>query len=298
VELVDTSLHLTPLDHSLIAEVDRRIHLRVSDVEHPDLRGIIRGATEGGKRIRPLMTCLACEAAGGKAADAMDAGVAVDLLHVSSLIHDDIMDQSLLRRGKPTVYAVHGIALAILAGDALTALAYKSMELLISERKLAMLSLLTRTFLDLCEGQASDVRFDGRSPADVSGHRKMVEQKTARLLEASAAIGGMVATGDDRIVRALAGFGLHVGMAYQAQDDLLDCAGDEAETGKSLGVDVQNGRGTYLTLAYPAADPAVQISGVVRAHTADALASLAQLPPSGARETLRELALSLVTRRK
>jgi geranylgeranyl pyrophosphate synthase len=188
--------------------------------------------------------------------------------------------------------------MAILAGDVLTALAYKVMESLSSDRKLEMLSLLTRTFLDLCEGQASDVRFPHRVPTDVTGHRKMVEQKTARLLGAAAAIGGMIATGDDRIVRALAGFGLHIGMAYQAQDDLLDRTGDESEAGKSLRLDAQNGRATYLTLAYPAADPSEQISEVVRSYTADALASLDQLPPSGARESLRELALALLTRRR
>jgi geranylgeranyl pyrophosphate synthase len=281
---------------TFLEEVDRRLEEVLGAIYHPRFRGIARESAEGGKRIRPLLTSLSCEAAGGEARQALDAAVAVELLHVASLVHDDIMDHASTRRGRPTVVSAHGVPAAILSGDLLLAAAFRLIHHSHIGRNGEAGRILSSAFFDLCEGQACDLLPLAGAGTERDLHRSMVEQKTARLLGAASALGGICAGAKERHVQALGLFGLHLGMAYQAQDDLLDVAGDEAAAGKTLRIDGENGRTTYLSVAYGRPDPSEEVREEIAFHTETARRALDVLPPSAARETLRALAKSLMNR--
>jgi geranylgeranyl pyrophosphate synthase len=283
-------------EHRLREDVDRTISDALGLVETHTLREILQSSTSGGKRIRPLLTVLACVAAGGRGDDALPAAAALELLHASSLVHDDIMDSASLRRGMPAVHTKYGIPMAILAGDALIALAYRMLTTTKSDSTGEILSIFSTSFLDLCEGQCADISFPVGSLGDSSQHALMVERKTARLAEACLKIGALIGTTDRNIVDSLGAYGLHLGFAYQAMDDLLDAVGDESVTGKSTGRDAYNGRATYLTLAYPTLDRFYATRSVVAHHTKQALDSLEALPPSAATDRLAGLVQELRNR--
>jgi geranylgeranyl pyrophosphate synthase len=293
---VSTSLRHLVWEESLPADVDHVLQEAVARVEPVSLRNILAAAIQGGKRVRPVLTALACAAAGGDEHDAVEAGAAVELLHVSSLVHDDIMDKGETRRGKPTVVHQHGTSVAILAGDALVALSFRMIQSIHHPRKDEIQHVLTSAFLSLCEGQCADVCNSTGTRGEPCTHTWMVERKTARLIEACTRIGALLASAPQSHVHALGAFGLSLGLAYQATDDLLDAIGNEQETGKSAGLDLQNGRTTYLSLAYPDRDRVEEIRAVVAAHTRDACAALDLLPPSPARTRMADLAQSLLQR--
>jgi geranylgeranyl pyrophosphate synthase len=295
-------MNMTAQQHSVEngfpLEIDRVIMLSVAAIEPPPLREVLRQSTAGGKRLRPMLTALACAAAGGQEADTLEAGAALELLHASSLVHDDIMDQSELRRGMPTAYRQHGVPMAIVAGDALLALAFRMIQRVKSPRKGRIVETFTDCFLNLCEGQSADILPEASSLGDAESHRWMVERKTARLVEACTRIGAFLGTGDEHLVNALSRFGLSLGLAYQATDDLLDAIGNEQETGKSVGTDLLNGRRTFLTLAYPYTDRLAAIRTTVEAYTAEALQAMDLVPRSPARERLSQLARALLDRKQ
>jgi geranylgeranyl diphosphate synthase, type I len=284
-------------EHRLRRDVDRTIAAAIARLEAPNLRHIIAGSTAGGKRVRPLLAVLACMAAGGREAEALPAAAAVELLHASSLIHDDIMDNADTRRGGQAVHKKHGIPAAILAGDALIAIAFRVLQNTRSKSLPEILSIFSTSFLQLCEGQWADIECSEEMLNDPSQHRWMVERKTAKLLDACMRIGALIATDEQHVVDALGNYGLHLGLAYQAMDDLLDATGDESGTGKSVGLDQKNGRHTYLTLAYPATDVLANARAIVSHHTAEALSALEHLPETAARDRLAGLARRLLDRR-
>jgi geranylgeranyl pyrophosphate synthase len=280
----------------LKAAVDERLTAVLSTVESPKLRASLMATFEGGKRIRPICTLLSCAAAGGREIDALNAAVAVELLHSASLIHDDIMDRSELRRGKPTLHSHYGLPTAILAGDLLIALAFKALHGDPRNQKGRILEEFANTFVQLCEGQSEDIGFTDIDPIDPAAHREMVRKKTAELLASALAIGALVATENVNTVGCLRNFGLHLGLAYQAQDDLLDEHGNVELTGKPKGVDRRNGRLTYLTMAYPKVDTLTVVRSAVEEETEKALRALEMLPPTNARASLAALAGMLTER--
>ena len=290
-------LRTPALEESLPLLIDRMLQESVSQVEPASLREILTEAVAGGKRIRPVLTALACEAAGGDDKDAVIAGAALELLHVSSLVHDDIMDNAPTRRGRPTVVSTHGVGVAILAGDALVALSFRLIESLSSARKAEVQQTLTSAFLGLCEGQYADICSETAAAGDPYSHYWMVERKTARLLEACTRTGAVLAGAAPKTVQALGKFGLSLGLAYQAMDDLLDVIGTAEQTGKTVGLDARNGRRTYLSLAGSTMDRAQQIHAMVEGYTNEACAALDVVPFSPARSRLHELAHGLVHRR-
>jgi len=281
----------------LKVSVDERISAAVLTVESLPLRSAVAHAVAGGKRLRSLLAMLACAAAGGRELDAQDAGVAIELLHGASLIHDDIMDGSELRRGAVTLHVKHGFPAAILAGDTLIALAFNVLHRSPLRKNPRILAEFSTAFLRLCEGQSEDIAFPASLSVDPEAHREMVRKKTAELLAASLAMGAAAATEDENLVRVLRDYGIHLGLAYQAKDDLLDATGREDIAGKSLQLDRRNGRRTYLTMAYPQVETLAAVSSIVEEHTAAALLHLEALPPSESRECLRGIA-SMLTRRE
>jgi geranylgeranyl pyrophosphate synthase len=276
--------------------VDDRIDTILGRTDPPLLREAMAHAMAGGKRVRPRLAMLACAAAGGRALDALEAGVALELLHTSSLIHDDIMDESDVRRGRATVHVAYDISTAILAGDALIALAFRTLSGIPSPRRDRLTALFSNAFVHLCEGQGEDLAFARSGAVTSPEHQRMVEKKTARLLEAGAAMGAMLGTTDDRVIRAFGRFGLYVGLAYQAKDDLLDVTGSEETAGKTVGIDRRNGKKTFLTLVHPEVDTVDAVDSLVLEYTTVACAALEPLPHTPERNMLQAMARSLAQR--
>lgn len=203
----------------------------------------------GGKRIRPLLTVLCCEAAGGSRHHCLSAAVAVELLHNFTLVHDDIMDSSPIRRGRPTVHVRWNDGTAILSGDVMIGMAMRLLErsALHSPRPLDVMSAFSTGLIDVCDGQALDLALMHRDDVTVDDYFDMITKKTAKLLEASAAIGGHMAGTDTTTFDHLRTFAREIGIAFQVQDDLLDLIGSEA-FGKTPGGDIIEGKRTWLVL--------------------------------------------------
>ncbi|HVL87172.1 MAG TPA: polyprenyl synthetase family protein [Candidatus Thermoplasmatota archaeon] len=205
----------------------------------------------GGKRVRPTLCLLACEAVGGRVERALPVAVGIEFLHAFTLVHDDVMDNALVRRTKPTVGAIWGDAVAITAGDGLFALALKAM--LLSKDRGVPLPTVVRvagmavdTSLLLAQGQMMDLLFARSADVSIDEYMEMIRLKTGVLLEFSLRAGALVGGADDAQVEALARFGAPIGMAFQIRDDVLDVTADEANLGKPVGGDIREGKRTLL----------------------------------------------------
>jgi geranylgeranyl pyrophosphate synthase len=204
----------------------------------------------GGKRIRPLLCLLSSEAVGGSAADCFDAALALELLHTFTLVHDDIMDHDKLRRGQPTVHIQWDEPTAILAGDGLVTLAYQSLLETRHPDLVQVMRRFTEGLLILCEGQALDKAFEKEKEVSLEHYLDMIHKKTAKLLEVSCEMGGLLGNGSSEEVKALQLFARELGIAFQIQDDLLDLVSDETVFGKPRGSDLIEKKKTYLTIHF------------------------------------------------
>ncbi|GAB6281474.1 MAG: polyprenyl synthetase family protein [Ignavibacterium sp.] len=225
-----------------------------------------------GKRIRPLLVFLSNKIVGGNYSDVYNAAIAVELLHNFTLVHDDIMDNSDLRRGKLTVHKKYDTNTAILVGDSLLAMAYKFLlkdfgySSLWKKKKsnepeahpvgmdfhqpLAedIISSFTKGLLDVCEGQGYDKEFEIRNDVTLTEYLLMIKKKTAAMMEMACNVGASIGGGNKKEIKALSDFGLNIGMAFQINDDLLDIIGEEKEFGKNIGCDLLEGKKTFLFL--------------------------------------------------
>lgn len=200
-------------------------------------------ALPAGKRLRPLLCLMACQEVGGDPVQALPAAAALEILHNFSLVHDDIEDGDERRRHRPTVWALWGIPQAINAGDAMFALAFVALRRLSTrgvgpETVLAALQLFTETCVALTEGQHLDLAFEQRPCVSVDEYMRMIQGKTAALIGASVAIGGLVGGAAQGVDVSLRRFGQSIGLAFQIQDDILGVWGDPAITGKAAGADI------------------------------------------------------------
>ena len=201
----------------------------------------------GGKRLRPVMSLLACEAAGGRDEDAMPLALAIELVHNFSLVHDDIMDRDATRRGRATVHTKWDEPTAILAGDVLFARAFEVLARVpdaVAHHEASLM--LGAAIRKLCEGQAMDMLFERRDDVTPAEYVDMIRGKTAVLFEAACHGGALCA--DRRHVAELTRFGEAFGMAFQIADDLLDVTADSKTLGKPWGSDVRAGKRTLLVL--------------------------------------------------
>lgn len=206
-----------------------------------------------GKRLRPLLCLLCCEAAGGETRTALPAAAAVELVHSFSLVHDDIQDRSRVRRGRRAVWDVWGTSHGINVGDGLFVLARLALLRLAGhrvpvERQQAAVHALDHACLALCEGQFLDISFESRNEVSLPEYLRMIHLKTAALLAASAQLGAIVASDDSAVVDACYRFGEDLGMAFQIQDDVLGIWGDEQVTGKSAATDIRDRKKTLPIL--------------------------------------------------
>lgn len=233
---------------------------------------------DGGKRLRPLLALAACEAVGGRRAAALRAAVAVELIHAYSLVHDDLpcMDNDVLRRGKPTVHVRYGQAQAMLAGDAMQALAFEvltpadeaELPLALQARLCALLA-RAAGHAGMAGGQAIDLAHTG-SRIDPDTLRDMHRRKTGALLQASVLMGAACALPPAPAWQALADYGAAVGLAFQVVDDILDVTQPSATLGKTAGKDQHAAKPTYVSVLGLAAARAQ--ADALHAQALDALA--------------------------
>lgn len=202
----------------------------------------------GGKRIRPALTLMVCDFLTGDYKKALPAALAVEMFHNFSLMHDDIMDEAPLRRGKKSVHEKWDINTAILSGDAMLILAYRLFEGYEPEEFRALAKLFSETALQVCEGQQLDIDFETRDDVEVVEYLKMIEQKTAVLLGAAMEMGAIVAQASEAEKEVMYEFGKNLGIAFQLQDDYLDVFGDPETFGKQVGGDIIANKKTYLYL--------------------------------------------------
>jgi geranylgeranyl diphosphate synthase type II len=200
----------------------------------------------GGKRVRPVLCLMGNELFGAIEADAWQMAIAIELFHNFTLIHDDIMDRAPLRRGMPTVHEKYGSSTAILTGDVMMVVSYDYISRVSSPHIRRILHLYNQTAGQVCEGQQLDMEFEKRSDVRMEEYLQMIGLKTSVLLAASlqigAILGGAGLGNQDKIYQ----FGKNLGLAFQVQDDYLDCYGDAAKFGKKPGGDILAGKKTFL----------------------------------------------------
>lgn len=195
------------------------------------------------KRVRPVLTLMSCELFGGHAEDALEEALGIELFHNFTLMHDDIMDASSLRRGEPTVHVKWDVNTAILSGDAMLVKAYQQMG-----SDPGVLAIFNRHALGVCEGQQRDMDFERRGDVSLSDYKEMIRLKTAVLLSCALRIGACKAGASLEDQERIGAFGENLGLAFQLRDDLLDAFGNSAVTGKRQGGDLRNGKKTWLMI--------------------------------------------------
>ena len=235
-----------------------------------------------GKRVRPLVTLMACQAAGGEPNQALPAAAAVELLHNFSLIHDDIEDDSPTRRHRPTLWTWAGLPQALNAGDAMFTLARLALLGLSetgvpAERVLRAVHIFDQACLRLTEGQFLDIRFETLSQVLLDDYQAMIAGKTAALLAASAQLGAATATDDEALTAHFWRFGHALGLSFQIQDDILGIWGDEAMTGKSAASDILTRKKT-LPVLYALSQPGADADALRAIYADSAPLTPADLP--------------------
>ena len=284
----------------------------------------------GGKRIRPTLALIASALFGGNEKDVLPAALALEVFHNFTLLHDDVMDKAEVRRGRPTVHVKWDENTAILSGDQMLIEAYKLLSDVPADKLPQVLKWFNEMAIGICEGQQYDVDFEHQSQVTIDDYMMMIEKKTSVLLAYALKIGGYIAGASTAQLEALYQYGLHIGLAFQIQDDILDVYGDPKTFGKAIGGDICCNKKTLLLLTALETEDAeskaellqwISVTDrneekiaavtalynrlgvrkacetVMEAHTATALAQLDKLPQNSACEKLRELAEKLVTRK-
>ena len=202
----------------------------------------------GGKRIRPTLLLLASDLESSNHNNAMDAALAVEVFHNFTLLHDDIMDQSPLRRGQQTVHQKWDTNTAILSGDVMLINAYQYLEKYDGDLYKKLMLLFSKTAQEVCEGQQYDVDFENQNEVSITEYIEMIRLKTAVLLACSLKMGALIGACSDTIANTCYDFGINLGLAFQLQDDLLDALGNSKTFGKRIGGDIIANKKTYLHL--------------------------------------------------
>ena len=308
-------------------------NLNVDGEPHSLYEPISYSLAAGGKRVRPMLTVLACNVFSDNALSALPAAAALEVFHTFTLLHDDVMDNATVRRGKPSVFGKWGTNAALLSGDAMMIYSYKLLQQTPVEYLPAVLGCFNYTAMTVCEGQQVDMEFEHRTDVTMEEYMSMIDKKTAALLAGATMIGAIQGGADTLSRQYLFSFATSLGLAFQLQDDLLDAYGTEASLGKPIGGDIVEGKKSFLMLtALAKADPATrktlqsllenqtmepeekiaEVLGIynslgvreiaeveINAHFSKAMEALASLDAPAERvEPLRELALSLLGRNK
>ncbi|QXE33467.1 polyprenyl synthetase family protein [Streptomyces sp. GMY02] len=214
----------------------------------------LRGGGAVGKLVRPALALGCARAVGGRPEDAVDAAVAVELVHNFSLLHDDVIDRDGTRRHRPTVWREFGVPAAVLTGDALLSLAFRVLAEGPAGRDGAAVRVLAAAVTTLIEGEGADVSFETRDDVGAAECAAMAADKTGALMGAACALGALTAGGDPAGAERLAAFGRHLGTAFQAVDDLLGIFGDPGVLGKPVGADLAARKKSLPVVAALASD--------------------------------------------
>lgn len=202
----------------------------------------------GGKRLRPMLTLMACEAFGHPVEEALPIAVGIEMFHNFTLLHDDVMDNSATRRGRPSVMAKYGVNTAILSGDTMLSLATGLMLKAPASAVPAVMECFNSTAIEVYEGQQLDIDFENRKDVSLSEYLEMIRLKTSVLLGCAAKIGAIVASASEDDADMLYRYAECLGLAFQIQDDMLDVYGNP-DFGKPIGGDILNDKKTFLMLS-------------------------------------------------
>jgi geranylgeranyl pyrophosphate synthase len=232
--------------------VEQRIREQAGEKHHPDLRSALEHLlSAGGKRIRPTLGLLVGNMLGAPEEKLITLGASVELLHTATLVHDDLIDGALLRRGMPTLNARWSPAATVLTGDFLFARAAK---LAAETDYLPLMKLFSETLAIIVNGELTQM-FSARGVIERDNYYDRIYAKTASLFEMSALAAAMVATEDEAMRESMKTFGYEVGMAFQIVDDILDFTGDQSTVGKPIGSDLLNGLVTLPAIYFAEANP-------------------------------------------
>jgi len=202
----------------------------------------------GGKRIRPILTIAGCNVFSDKVDDALNPAIAVEVFHNFTLVHDDIMDNADIRRGKETIHKIWDNNIAILSGDAMNIIAYDYLSKTNPIYLASIMKVFNSFALGICEGQQYDMDFESRNDVSRDEYLKMIELKTSILLKGALEIGAIIGGASKPDVQNIGEFGRCLGIAFQLQDDLLDTYGSVETFGKSIGGDIVAEKKTILTI--------------------------------------------------
>jgi geranylgeranyl diphosphate synthase type I len=277
--------------------IDKVINRYFGDVHGDLFRASAHLLLAGGKRLRPAVVILAAEAVRkGSSDDLIPAALALELTHNFTLIHDDIMDGDVTRRGVPTVHTVWDEPTAILAGDVLYAKAFEFICLSEADdlAKVRATKMLARTCAEICEGQSMDMAFEKRNDVAEIEYLEMVSKKTGVLYGASAAIGGILAGANPIQADALYQFGVNSGVAFQIQDDLIDLLASTEKSGKDQASDIREGKQTLIAIL--AREKGIDLARYRRSLSAEEIEGLiAQLKDAGIIDAVRAKAVERAT---
>ena len=202
----------------------------------------------GGKRLRPCMAMISCEAVKGDIVKVIPLAISLELIHSFTLVHDDIMDNAITRRGKETIHKKWDVNTAILVGDELIGLSYRSLLKTRSHRIDDVVRAFTDGVIEVCEGQAFDKEFETDDNISMNDYFLMIKKKTAELIRISSVIGSIIADAGKEDIELISTYSQNLGFAFQIQDDLLDVIAVESEFGKKIGGDIHEKKKTYLYL--------------------------------------------------
>ena len=202
----------------------------------------------GGKRVRPQLAMIASQLFDGNDEDVLPAALALEIFHNFTLLHDDVMDHAEVRRGRPTVHVKWNENTAILSGDQMLIEAYKMLAQVPVDKLPKVLYLFNKMATEICEGQQYDVDFESQEYVAIDDYLLMIRLKTSVLLATALQMGAYIAGADEQAQEALYQYGIHVGLAFQIQDDILDVWGDPTTFGKAIGGDIACNKKTFVTL--------------------------------------------------
>lgn len=230
--------------------VDSEIDALFQDEDHIIWKNMAWYPQAGGKKLRPFLAMMSCGALGGDEEDGIIPGLSIELIHNFTLVHDDIMDDDDLRRGRITLHKKEGLSTAINVGDALFALSFR----LISEMDVEPIKIkqvlyeISHAVLKVAEGQEEDMRFERTFDITEDEFIEMIDKKTSYLFQAAARSGAIVAGASDDIVEHMGEYARKMGIAFQVQDDYLDLMGEETDLGKPVGSDIRAGKRTLMVI--------------------------------------------------
>lgn len=243
-----------------IGQLTSYVNENIGSIAYPDIpdslfepvRYMLQG---GGKRIRPVLTLASCAALGGAYSDAINQALGIEMFHNFTLLHDDVMDNSDTRHGRPTVHRRWDESTAILSGDAMLTMASQLIMRCAGVHTEEALGIFNSVAMDVYRGQQYDMDFEARTNVSIGEYLEMIRLKTGVLIGGACRIGALMADADKGACDAMYAYGEALGLAFQLQDDYLDTYGNPEVFGKPIGGDIINGKKTWLLLSAMDGDP-------------------------------------------